>query len=63
MIRVLGRKEGPGRPILYGTTREFLEYFGLRDIESLPTLEEVTELLDEEQSMADAETRGRGDAE
>lgn len=48
MIRILGRKEAPGRPILYGTTREFLEYFGLRDIESLPTLEEVTELLEEE---------------
>jgi segregation and condensation protein B len=47
MIRILGRKEAPGRPILYGTTRDFLEYFGLRDIESLPTLEEVTELLDE----------------
>ena len=47
MIRILGRKEGPGRPILYGTTRDFLEYFGLRDIESLPTLEEVTELLDD----------------
>jgi len=58
MIRVLGRKEAPGRPILYGTTREFLEYFGLRDIESLPTLEEVTELLEESE---DTETRGRGE--
>ena len=48
MVRVLGRKEAPGRPILYGTTREFLEYFGLRDLESLPTLEEVTELLEEQ---------------
>ena len=47
MVRVLGRKEAPGRPILYGSTREFLEYFGLRDIESLPTLEEVAELLEE----------------
>jgi segregation and condensation protein B len=54
MIRILGRKEGPGRPILYGTTRDFLEYFGLRDIESLPTLEEVTELLEE----ADTEEPG-----
>jgi len=63
MIRVLGRKEAPGRPILYGTTREFLEYFGLRDIESLPTLEEVTELLDEEHGVSDAETRGPGDTE
>jgi len=59
MVRVLGRKEAPGRPILYGTTREFLEYFGLRDLDSLPTLEEVTELLED----ADAETKGRGDAE
>ena len=63
MIRVLGRKESPGRPILYGTTREFLEYFGLRDIESLPTLEEVTELLEEDHLSSDAETRGHGDAE
>ena len=63
MIRVLGRKEAPGRPILYGTTREFLEYFGLRDIESLPTLEEVTELLEEEHGVSDAGTRGHGDAE
>lgn len=64
MIRILGRKEAPGRPILYGTTREFLEYFGLRDIESLPTLEEVTELLEEgEGGPFDTETRGHGDAE
>ncbi len=47
MVKVLGRKETPGRPILYGTTREFLEYFGLRDLESLPTLQEVTEILEE----------------
>jgi segregation and condensation protein B len=63
MIRVLGRKEAPGRPILYGTTREFLEYFGLRDIESLPTLEEITELHDEEHVSDDAEMGGHGDAE
>lgn len=47
VIRILGRKEAPGRPMLYGTTREFLEYFGLRDLESLPTLKEVTDLLEE----------------
>lgn len=64
MIRILGRKEAPGRPILYGSTREFLEYFGLRDIESLPTLEEVTELLEEgEGEPFDTETRGHGDTE
>ena len=41
MIRVTGRKEVVGRPILYGTTREFLEHFGLRDLDGLPSLEEL----------------------
>jgi segregation and condensation protein B len=36
LVRVVGRKETPGRPILYGTTREFLEHFGLRDLAELP---------------------------
>lgn len=36
LIRVVGRKAAPGRPMLYGTTREFLEHFGLRDLEELP---------------------------
>lgn len=35
-IRVAGRKDVPGRPILYGTTREFLRYFGLKDLSELP---------------------------
>ena len=61
MIRILGRKEGPGRPILYGTTRDFLEYFGLRDIESLPTLEEVTELLEEGEGLPEEEMRRKGE--
>lgn len=36
LIREVGRAEGLGRPILYGTTREFLEYFGLRELSDLP---------------------------
>jgi segregation and condensation protein B len=40
LIRVLGRKDVIGRPLLYGTTSEFLEIFGLKDLTSLPTLEE-----------------------
>lgn len=40
-IRVMGRKEVVGRPILYGTTREFLEHFGLKQLEDLPSLEEL----------------------
>lgn len=35
-IRSMGRKDVPGRPILYGTTREFLKYFGLKDLSELP---------------------------
>lgn len=40
LIKIVGRKEVAGRPFLYGTTKEFLEYFGLRSIEDLPKLEE-----------------------
>jgi len=41
LVRVLGRKDVVGRPLLYGTTPEFLETFGLKDLASLPTLEEL----------------------
>ncbi|HHU30678.1 MAG: SMC-Scp complex subunit ScpB [Bacillota bacterium] len=37
-IRIVGRKDVPGRPLLYGTTREFLKYFGLKDLSELPPL-------------------------
>lgn len=40
LIEEQGRREGPGRPVLYGTTNEFLRHFGLRDIADLPPLEE-----------------------
>ncbi len=39
LIKEVGRREGPGKPILYGTTKEFLEYFGLRQLSDLPPLE------------------------
>jgi segregation and condensation protein B len=41
LVRILGRKEAPGRPLLYGTTKEFLEVFGLPDLSALPTLREL----------------------
>src|SRR5262249_52186413 len=47
LIRVLGKKEEPGRPLLYGTTREFLEFFNLRDLKDMPTLREFYELSEE----------------
>ena len=40
LIRVMGRMDLPGKPLVYGTTREFLEYFGLKNLTELPTLEE-----------------------
>ncbi len=42
LIKIMGRKEMPGKPLLYGTTREFLQYFGLKDLTELPTLKELT---------------------
>ena len=44
MLRILGKKDIPGRPLIYGTSREFLESFNLKDLASLPTLKEVQEL-------------------
>jgi segregation and condensation protein B len=41
LIQIAGRKEAPGRPIMYTTTREFLELFGLKDLSGLPDLEEL----------------------
>lgn len=43
LIRTRGRMEAPGRPILYGTTNEFLQHFGLRSLEELPKLKEFQE--------------------
>lgn len=40
-IRILGRKEIPGRPLIYATTKEFLQIFDLKDLKDLPTLKEI----------------------
>jgi len=41
LIKVLGRKEIAGRPLIYATTRQFLEIFGLKDLKELPSLKEI----------------------
>ena len=56
LIKILGKKEEVGRPILYGTTREFLEFFALKDLSSLPTLREFQELSEEHQEIVERET-------
>ena len=50
LVRIVGRKDAPGRPIIYGTTRFFLEHFGLNTLKDLPTLPEFAEFdLSEEE--------------
>ena len=44
LIKIKGRDEGPGRPLLYATTDTFLEYFGLNRISDMPKLKEIIEL-------------------
>ncbi len=50
LIKITGRREAAGRPLLYGTTKEFLGYFGLRDLSGLPSLKEFKEV-----ALAEAE--------
>jgi segregation and condensation protein B len=52
MVKIAGRKEAPGRPLMYATTAEFLQIFGLKDLDSLPDL---TELREVEQKIEAAE--------
>jgi segregation and condensation protein B len=51
LIKMLGRKDEPGRPLLYGTSPYFLEFFGMRSLKDLPTLREFTELSDENRAL------------
>jgi segregation and condensation protein B len=44
LVKILGRKEIPGRPLIYATTRHFLEIFGLRDIKDLPAPKDIADL-------------------
>jgi segregation and condensation protein B len=55
LLKILGKKEEPGRPILYGTTRQFLEFFALKDLASLPTLREFHELSQEHRDVVEKE--------
>ncbi|HEY3586582.1 MAG TPA: SMC-Scp complex subunit ScpB [Myxococcaceae bacterium] len=55
LVKILGKKDEVGRPILYGTTREFLEFFALKDLSALPTLREFHELSEEHRTLVDKE--------
>jgi hypothetical protein len=60
LIRIAGQREVPGRPMLYGTTRRFLEVFGLERLKDLPTLREIDELA-REQGLLDKAGEGSDD--
>jgi segregation and condensation protein B len=49
LIKIMGRKDLPGRPLIYGTTKKFLEVFDLKDIDSLPKLREIKSLGPEDE--------------
>ena len=51
LIRIVGRKNIPGRPLIYGTTKRFLEVFDLKDLDSLPKLKEIRGLGSDEEQM------------
>jgi segregation and condensation protein B len=51
LIRILGKQDAPGRPLIYGTSKEFLELFNLRDLTQLPTLREFQELSEESRKI------------
>jgi segregation and condensation protein B len=44
LVRIVGRKDVPGKPIIYGTTKKFLEVFNLKDLSELPTLRELKDV-------------------
>jgi segregation and condensation protein B len=55
LVRILGRKDEPGRPVLYGTTTAFLEFFGLKSLKDLPTLREFSELSEDSRRVVERE--------
>jgi segregation and condensation protein B len=58
LVKIVGKKDVPGKPMLYGTTLEFLQYFGLKDLSTLPTLKEFQELEAGEEVMEEILVEG-----
>ncbi len=53
-IRIVGYRDVPGKPALFGTTRQFLDYFNLKSLDQLPTLAEIREIADPQLALAPA---------
>ncbi|HUI68098.1 MAG TPA: SMC-Scp complex subunit ScpB [Nitrospirota bacterium] len=58
LVKIVGKKDVPGKPMMYGTTLEFLQYFGLKDLSALPTLKEFQELEADEEVMEEVPVEG-----
>jgi segregation and condensation protein B len=58
LVKIVGKKDVPGKPMMYGTSLEFLQYFGLKDLSSLPTLKEFQELEPGEEVMQETPVEG-----
>lgn len=56
LVTFAGKSEGPGKPMLYGTTKKFLEIFGLRNTKELPSLSEIDELIPQGINESEGET-------
>lgn len=56
LVKILGRKDEPGRPLVYGTTARFLEFFGLSTLQELPTLQEFSDLTEEHKALFEEKT-------
>lgn len=59
LVRVSGRKKTPGRPFVYGTTRQFLEYFGLKSLAELPKFEEFASFAQNKEAEIEAIAEGQ----
>jgi segregation and condensation protein B len=59
LVRIVGQAEGPGRPLLFGTSRDFLMQFGLNKLSDLPKLEEIDQLVGE--GPEDGSASGEGE--
>lgn len=57
LVTISGRGKGPGKPLLFSTTPDFLNYFGLNSLSELPNLKEIEELVDKEEVTGDNETQ------
>src|SRR5439155_3598305 len=64
LVRIAGRHESLGRPVLYGTTRKFLQVFGLRSLKDLPQAEQLKppKQIRAPEEAAETEEKGAGDA-